>query len=327
MSWSMGDCLHGKGNTACYSVTRRVKRKPWESPGLSYRLGEIMSESNSDIYVSTGAFKGETLEAILDIAIREGVRNVELSSGVPYTPTILETVHNYSDRLNFMVHNYFPPPAEPFVLNLAAADEKIRKRSIEHAIGAIELSAELSSSAYSIHAGFLTSPEPNELGKPFNETGAISRAHGLDLFLDSLKQVLSFSEGTGVDLLVENNVAASFNCPNGENTYLLGVDADELVHIAECVDSSAFGLLIDTGHLKVSARALGFDEADFIRTTSPWIRGWHLSDNDGTSDSNMPFDERAWFIPFLAENTGTYRVIEAYGINGAQLSNCYRAIS
>jgi len=45
--------------------------------------------------------------------------------------------------LNYLIHNYFPPPSKPFVLNLASLDDKLYKQSIDLCINAIKLSKNL----------------------------------------------------------------------------------------------------------------------------------------------------------------------------------------
>ena len=41
----------------------------------------------------------------------------------------------------FQIHNYFPVPHKPFVLNLASSDEVVSNKSIEHITKAIDRSA------------------------------------------------------------------------------------------------------------------------------------------------------------------------------------------
>ena len=83
------------------------------------------------IYVSTGAFGDLPLQAILKRSLDVGITGIELSSGVPYASNILEVVRSHHPQFDFLVHNYFPPPADPFVLNLAALDFGIA-RSLSH---------------------------------------------------------------------------------------------------------------------------------------------------------------------------------------------------
>ena len=56
-------------------------------------------------------------------------------------------------------------------------------------------------------------------------------------------------------------------------------------------------LLIDVAHLKVSSNSLKFNQTMF-EICDPWIKAYHLSDNNGLSDTNEPFSEDAWFWDF-----------------------------
>jgi len=74
------------------------------------------------IYTSTSCLKNPSniIEVLKEYEKAEIV-NVELGS-----------VHKYFDikelkqfNFNFIIHNYFPPPETPFVINLATKNEKI----------------------------------------------------------------------------------------------------------------------------------------------------------------------------------------------------------
>ena len=58
-------------------------------------------------------------------------------------------------------------------------------------------------------------------------------------------------------------------------------------------------LMLDTGHLKVSARTLGFDKIKAIKNLKGLIGGYQLSENDSYIDQNLSFNSKAWFIKFL----------------------------
>ena len=106
------------------------------------------------IYASSGAFRGRTLSAILDESGAAGITNIELSSGLGWRDDNVDVVFRSRSRFDFLVHNYFPPPEQPFVLNLASADPHIRNRSLAHCRSAIDLAHELETDLFTVHAGF-----------------------------------------------------------------------------------------------------------------------------------------------------------------------------
>ena len=278
------------------------------------------------VFISTGAFDTPDLEAVLEAARTMGIRHLELSSGVRYRADNLERVRQSRDTFSFLVHNYFPPPETPFVLNLASGDPEILRRSREHCRAALELSAELGAPFFSAHPGFTMQPRPDQLGRPFGDDSGIPHAEALANFTDSVRGLLADAAELNVDFLIENNVVAPFNLLDGRNDRLLMAEPEEMLAFAEAVSHPRFGYLMDVGHLNVSAYALGFERNRAMDALAPLIRAFHLSDNDGTVDSNQVFDSDAWFLPWLKVCPGACVVIEAYRASAAALAGCTAAV-
>jgi len=268
-------------------------------------------------YLSSGAFKTSNLANLLEQASACGIERIELSSGVRHAPNLLETVKEHADRFDFLVHNYFPPPADPFVLNLGAVDEVTRNRSIEHCRHAIDLSHRLGAGFYSVHSGFAMRIKPEELGRPDAQRRAMTQsspryAEAYERFVSSVLELCQYADKKDMDFVIENNVLAPALVKPGHDRPLLMVEADEINRLFSDVDHRRLGLLVDTGHTKVSATALSFSPQEFVESVAPHIRAFHLSDNDGREDQNLTFDEDAWFAPFLSQFPDTTTVIEAY---------------
>ena len=102
------------------------------------------------------------------------------------------------------------------------------------------------------------------------------------------------------------------------NPFLM-TSAEECVFVMTNTPKNV-NLLIDVAHLKVSAQSQGFDPVDFLNTCRPWIRAYHLSDNDGKSDSNMPISKSSWFWPYLLKNLDYYS-LEIYNIDMSVMSD------
>jgi hypothetical protein len=135
-----------------------------------------------------------------------GIGNIELGASVFVEPGDMEQVQK-SDG-TFLIHNYFPPPDEPFVVNLASADDAIRTRSIDLAKNALALSASLGARLYSVHAGFVTDPtgfDTTSFMFP-DPTSPDDKALAFARFVLSLEEILPAAEEAGVHLLIENNV-------------------------------------------------------------------------------------------------------------------------
>ena len=265
-------------------------------------------------YFSTGSFLSCNLTDIISVGVEHGI-DVELSSAVGYSPDILATLRSVKGQTHFLVHNYFPPPVEPFVLNLAASDSEIHQKSVKLCREAINLCEKLEVPFYSVHAGFAFNLTPDDLGNPkaqrrLRKELYISREDASRQFLKTIGELAGYAKSKNVGLLVENNVSASENLDdNGESPLLLS-RVDEICWFFNELNDPWVRLLLDVGHAKVSARTFGEAPETFLGRLSSHIEALHLSDNDGLRDTNRPFDETAWFVPFLPEFKSKTWIVE-----------------
>lgn len=277
-----------------------------------------MNSLAKQIYVSTGAFGNKTLPQVLAFSSENGLNNIELSSGVNYTDDMQPILQKalQTGKNNFLIHNYFPPPKIPFVLNLASDNNEIVDLSLKHCKKAIAMAAELGAPFYSVHSGFCFHAKPQHLGKDQTRLTRIPKKDAEIIFIENLQNLADFAALNGVELLIENNVAASFNLINGKNELLLGVTDDEINRILNKTSRNNLGILLDVGHLKVSANSLGFCPENFIRQLANMIKAIHLSDNNGQQDSHNPIHKKSWFWKPLLNYTSpeiTW-ILETYSI-------------
>jgi sugar phosphate isomerase/epimerase len=275
-----------------------------------------------DIYISTAAFIGAPLTEIL---AQSDITRLELSTGTSLRADWRDTVRTARARgMRFLVHNYFPPPPDPFVLNLAATDPHIRERSLAHGRASIDLAAELGAPFYSVHAGFALNLTPEMLGQPEAQAAAadriaIPRDEARAAFVENVRALVAHARGAGVRLLVENNVLSPRYLAKQPGNPLLLCDAAEALWLVNEIADPTLGILFDTGHAKVSATALGFDPCDFVSAIAPHIGAWHVSDNDGITDQNAPCRDDSWFLPALREQRGAPVVIEVAKLSASEI--------
>lgn len=237
------------------------------------------------IYVSSAAVRAESIADAVRQLAEAGYRAIELTGGTRwyagFTDDLLELRAHYD--LNFLCHNYFPPPSEPFVLNLASLDEDVSGRSLTHARDAMRLSRELGAPRYGVHAGFLIDISVSEVGRPIERRALADRSAALQRFVDNYER-LSAEDPSPV-LYLENNVIAGFNFEryHGVNPFLL-TDSDGVRELETLID---FRLLLDVAHLKVSAHTLGLDFARELSSLAATTDYLHVSDNDALRDSNQ----------------------------------------
>jgi len=263
------------------------------------------------IFISTGGYHQVPAFVAAKQLIMNGFTAIELSGG-KYTSDLLMQLKQLKDQTSFRIHNYFPPPENPFVLNLASSNDEIAQAGFKHVVNAMQWAIELDSTVYSFHAGFLFDPQPKELGKPIKKYKLQTRQDGLQRFLEQVNLLAEIANKLGVQLLIENNVVSSMNFQSfGEDPLLMTTPEEALLIMNQTPDN--VGLLIDVAHLKVSSHTLGYSPESMLIECEPWTRAYHLSDNDGLQDSNEPINEKSWFWPYINKNLDYYS-LEIYHV-------------
>ena len=266
------------------------------------------------IYISTGGLKDKSAFEACELFSAVGLNSFELSGGIR-DPNLLKKLK--SRKFNYQVHNYFPPPKDPFVLNLASLDSIVSSSSIDHVVEAMRWAVELDNPRYSFHAGFLLDPKINELGNKIINRVLFNREHALERFIDNVNLLAEKARCLGVELLIENNVLSKSNKMEFRGDPFLMTSSDECIHVMKNTSSNV-NLLVDVAHLKVSSNSLNFDAVNFLTDCDEWINAYHLSDNDCTRDSNEEVTTKSWFWPYLKTNLDYY-TLEIYNISALKM--------
>ena len=281
------------------------------------------------IFLSTG---GDQKQKATETALQyfdNGINCVELSGG-KYSATCEADLVAMPPGMHLQVHNYFPPPEVPFVFNLASTDLDISKQSVSLVRKAIRFAAMLNRPIYSFHAGFRIDPKVSELGIKLDRHNLVSRDLALDVFGDRVANLAEEAKREGVTLLVENNVINKKNFElYGEDPLLL-THPDEILWFMERSPANV-GLLLDVAHLKVSANTRSFNMFVAHESLKRWVKGYHLSDNNGLVDTNNPVSEKSWFWEHIKQGLNYYtleiyrqpisKLIEQYDLTDRMLTN------
>jgi sugar phosphate isomerase/epimerase len=268
-----------------------------------------------------------SIPQISEVCKREGFKHIELSSGIRWSEAVVEEAFAAQrEGLKCLIHNYFPPHRDAFVLNLASLDRQTLERSREHCAAAIDLCAELGAPFYSVHSGFAADAKVEHLGNSLTRAKAYPRERAQDIFVESLGFLCRRAEARSLRLLIENNVVAPPNLVEGENKFLLVTTAEEYLATYDAVASPALGLLVDVAHLKITAATLDFDALKYLDQVSSHIVAFHLSETDGLKDRNLPFDSQAWFLDPLQEYGNAVFVLEAYNLRADEIRQCLSLI-
>jgi sugar phosphate isomerase/epimerase len=277
-----------------------------------------------NIYVSSGAFQSNTLSTIAQQCIKTQIKGLELGANIrTFSPELDETLAYIfeTNKINLLIHNYFPPPKTPFVLNLGSSNKDILEKSLNLCMRAIKMCDRYNIPFYSVHAGFCFDALPEQLGQKFTSFSRISFHKAENIFIESLKNLSDYAAGFDIGIAVENNVLAPFNLVNGRNELLLGVAAKDLVRYIEKAERSNLFILLDVGHLKVTSMSLKLNPYTEMEAIAPFVRAVHLSENNGYDDVHGKTNNDSWFwkpLRNLLPNSTIY-ILEAYQLEPTEL--------
>ena len=101
-----------------------------------------------------------------------------------------------------------------------------------------------------------------------------------------------------IALYIENNVISSAYAKKyGTWDLAMLLCLEDLTKLQEFIDCK---LLLDVGHLKVSANTMGRDFMNELLGCAEVADYIHLSDNNGLSDENKAISMQSEFLPILA---------------------------
>lgn len=255
------------------------------------------------IYVSSSCIKAQYIKQSVKTLAENGFRCIELSGGSEYYPQILEDLLELKEKYNlqFACHNYFPPPKNgDFVINLASLDSAVFERSLEHLHTALEYSHRLGSSHFGFHAGFFLPLHSNELGalQLTNKHRIYDKHKAIEQFIKGYAVLQQSAQKLGIILYVENNVISSaYARKYGTWDLAMLLCLEDLAELQESIDCK---LLLDVGHLKVSASTMGKDFMSELVGCARVADYIHLSDNNSLSDENKPISMQSEFLSTLA---------------------------
>jgi sugar phosphate isomerase/epimerase len=253
------------------------------------------------LFLSTAAFgTSHDLPTVLESYHAAGIDGIELGAVHEYSSDsdIEELLRTYSDT-QFTIHNNFPPRRDSLIFNLASEHAAIRQCSIDQCQTAVDLAASIRASLCSFHMGFRV--DPPRLGMPFPRTGIIDYGKAYDRFVESFSHVVSYANQKGVSVAIENNVLTEGNLVHGENKLLLGCEAWEFENLFQDVPGDNWGIVLDLGHLNVTANTLGFDKYNFISRVQSRVVCLHFHENDGQMDQHAKLNSRSWMFSILSD--------------------------
>lgn len=265
------------------------------------------------LYISSASIKNNSIFETIN-QLKTITNNIELSGGTKIQEDMLENISKLKNKkFNFLVHSYFPPPINDFVLNFADTSKKTRAFITE----SMKYVKELDISYYSVHAGFKRDFKiKNEL-----------LIDGKSSFLmeNIINNISWFCDSYTEKIALENLF------PNGQKETCFVSHINEIVELLE-LDRRVF-LLLDLGHLKISSRFYKFNYLEAVNLLfnkySDRILEIHLSENNGMEDNHYIIQSDSIQYMILEKfrkniiDNNINLVIEARGYSIEELNQCY----
>ncbi len=279
-----------------------------------------------DVYLSTNCLRWDSINAIVDRMVGDGVLRIELTGATsPASYDEAALLRHAAAGVRLRVHNYFPPPDEPFIMNLSSPRPEIARPTERLVREGLRVSALLGADCYSVHAGYGRDhlPEPDGDGFQRRMPGPSRTDEEQHRMIARLLPDLP----PGVRLALENGLPST-------ESHLASPEAMERF-LERYRDEERVGLLLDLGHLNVSARTLGFDrDAAFeglLLRHADRIFEIHVSANDGSRDTHRPTPPGSAEIGLLQRHAqalgNTAVALEWHGCYDAATPGLWRELS
>ena len=159
----------------------------------------------------------------VELLAKNGFKDIELSGGTEYYEDFEKDLFELKDKynLNYLCHNYFPPPKKHFVLNLASLNDETFEMSFQHLQQVIALSNRLGADKFAFHAGFFIDIRLSEIGKKLSRDNLFDEKEAVERFCNAYDVIKR--KAKNVSLLIENNVFSKTNADtyDGENPFMM----------------------------------------------------------------------------------------------------------
>ena len=278
------------------------------------------------IYISSSCVRATNIEDAVKALVDEGFTNIELSGGTRYDEKALDKLIQLKKdyAINFLLHNYFPTPGNSFVLNLASLDPEISKYSLEHVKKAIDWSEALNANKYAFHAGFLINIPLHQIGKKIDKGQLFDLQAAVEQFENNLSSIATYNNNR-IQLYIENNVLSHANYESFDRVDPFFFTSSKNVNQFKKPDG--LSILLDAAHLKVSCNSLSLNFEEEFEKLYNLTDYFHISDNDGKSDSNQGLTEGSVMYCVLEKNWKSDKVVTIEVYSGMDdIKNTHRIL-
>ena len=251
----------------------------------------------NNLFVSTTFIKdgGNFLDAVRKLKSVE-IRNIEIGSNHKFVKGKIDLKKL---KCNFIIHNYFPVPKKKLIINIASAEESIRKASVKKIKQSIKFTKKNNATLYTFHPGFVIDPESTSQKKTNldfiwgKRKKNISKKLAWKQMIKSLREIINFSKTLNLRICVETQGSIK------QADKLLLQHPNEFKKLKNLLRNKNFGINLNIGHLNLASKALNFDKYKFVNQIKKKIFAIEASHNFGNIDNHLPLKKRAWYWNIL----------------------------
>lgn len=240
--------------------------------------------------------KSTDLDEVLSLIQGLDIDGIELGSTHIYRSDLLNIIEKKWEKYT-VTHNFFPPSENPdFVMNIASVDSDVRNQSINHAKYCIEFASEIGASTYTIHPGFMASPDvhnKNKLTYDFNFMGdLVNLKTAFSNMIDSLAQLIDVSLEMKIKLAIETE--GSLTKPG----VLLMETIEEYDNLFSIFPENIY-LNLNLAHTRFASIEHKYKMNDFIKHYYNKIILVEVSHNDGKIDQHQSLNDDSYVFDYL----------------------------
>lgn len=252
------------------------------------------------VYLSTSCYGRVNVSSAILQCQKIAGNFVEISAPHDYQnmDDLKEVLKGFRNKgINFALHNYFPSPKEPFVLNMAASDAITYNKTEELIKNAFCLAEYAESPIYGIHAGYLAKAKAGNDGHFIFSDEEEKYNTALDNTIKFVHNILEYKPNN-LTFIIENLF------PSPKKRHSLNCSYEEIEELMNSLPYEV-GILLDLGHLNISSNILGFNKYKaidkLINNFFDRIKEVHISENNGIKDEHLAVKKESWQLEILKD--------------------------
>lgn len=253
-------------------------------------------------YISSSCATRGNVKKVLDNLMLLGYKNIELTGNIEHSESILEDIYEYKRlyKLDLLIHNYLPFSSDEFVINIASRDASCCGRTLHSIENTVQLLRKLGEDLYTIHPGFKNDLFPELKDGFFTKDEKLHNCK--EDFYSAIDYIIKGIIKDNFKIAIENLHPKSSN-----ELYSFLCTPDDISQFLKYYQNkSNVGLLLDLGHLNITAGLLGFNKYEILDklfcSYANKIFEIHISDNNGLKDLHSVSNIDSWQVYYLEKN-------------------------